>query len=242
MELYPSGLMPEGYPSAGLPPAGFPLPIDAPTAGILPTVGYLPAVPLQYVATETQSAALSSSASVSPEDDLVFLERLLRECHIEDDVATGAHWASSASGANAAAVVAPDARHDAALLTHAVAPWADEMVRQMQGCASADEARPKCAEMLVAFHSQTGAADPNAERLRTVQGANSALLRGFRSMYHKHRELTAQHQRAEEAFVTLASEFAKCQEALRASERAKSTLQYHLQLMSVGPGTAAGGM
>ena len=236
MELYPSGLVPEGYPTAGLPPTWLPQAVDAAPAGASLVVDYLPKAPLQVPLAETQ-AAMSSIAEASPEEDLEFLERLLRECHIDGAIGAPTH----PSGGPPCPAVAPDARHDAALMQ--VALWADEMVRQLQGCASADEARPKCAEMLVAFHQLNGGgAEYSADRVRTLQGANSALLRGFRNMYHRHRELAAQHKRAEEAFVNLASELAKSQEALRASERAKSTLQYHLQFMSAGPTTAAGGM
>lgn len=253
MELYPAGMTPAGYPTLGyeaLPLAG----------GLL-----------------TKLPQLDPAQEALPEDDMELLERILKECHLDSGGAaqlatTAAHQvpqqapaavmaAAAASPSPALAAPAPpNARSGAAAATpEALAPWADEMVRQLNACTSVDEARLRCAQLLAAFHQETttaatnaaqsdaaqqSSAEASAQRMKTLQYANSALLRGFRNLYHQHREQAAQRTQAEESHARLQAQLAACQEALRVSERSKVNLQYHLQLMSTCPGTAAaaGGM
>lgn len=247
MDAYPEGLLPAGHPLFGpvsaLPPvSGLGLPGPAPT--------------------EITSAPAQEDFSC---DEMEFLERVLRECTLHDGpaqpeqspVAAPAGSAQWQPGANlpdrAAAIALPSTAATAEAVAGSgsqgggeptVAQWADEMVQRLQSCSSPQEASARCAELLAIFRQQCGGADPNVnpQRLQKLQGANSVLLRGLRSLNQRRREAAERAQRAEEANERLAAELARCQEALHASERAKGALQYHLQLMSVAPGTAAGGM
>eukprot|EP00928_Gymnodinium_smaydae_P041130 TRINITY_DN27842_c0_g1_i1.p2 TRINITY_DN27842_c0_g1~~TRINITY_DN27842_c0_g1_i1.p2 ORF type:complete len:185 (-),score=53.30 TRINITY_DN27842_c0_g1_i1:184-714(-) len=158
------------------------------------------------------------------------LERILRDCSLHDgacDVAALVPRAAAASAAPPAQVQEADV----------LLPWADEMVRQLQACASPEEARPRCAEVLAAFRRQqqleASGAVAQAERLRILRGANGALLRGFRSLYQQGLEQDARRRCLEEANARLASELAACQESLETSERARGALQYHLQLTAL---------
>eukprot|EP00928_Gymnodinium_smaydae_P032257 TRINITY_DN23411_c0_g1_i1.p1 TRINITY_DN23411_c0_g1~~TRINITY_DN23411_c0_g1_i1.p1 ORF type:complete len:256 (-),score=68.81 TRINITY_DN23411_c0_g1_i1:118-885(-) len=255
MELYPSGLTPAGYPADAAAAAAAAAALPLAVAGVVAGVVAAPSVP----------------AEALPEDDMELLERILRDCHIGGGAAAAAAPAASLA-ADAAmqqgSLLAPNCalpvgqqvssspqmlpQQDvqkgvgsaAEAATATVEQWADEMVRQLQTCASAESARPLCASMLAAFRQQSceGASAADAQRLRTLQGANGALLRGFRNIYQKSREAEVQRQRAEEANAALAAELARCQEALKASERQRGMLQYHLEIVSRAPGTAAGGM
>lgn len=257
MELYPEGLL----------PAGRPQPLDfVEAAGLQNSPG------IGALASEPVLPPVGSDAPLSG-DDVDFLERVLRECHLHDSTSAQVQPAQSqeqqppmAPATPAAPPVVGGQRPDAAGISgtrctpagsSAVEPWVDALLQRLQACRSPEEARQPCTELLVTFAgsvpggapaahglpAMSGAASVQMEaRMRNLQGANSVLLRGFRSLYHKQREAEAQRQRAEEACARLAAEFTRCQEQLQASERAKGLLQYHLQLVSTGPGTAAGGM
>jgi len=182
-------------------------------------------------------------------DEMDFLERVLRECHLGDE----GHSRFQQPPQPPPEVQRPQARvMSDALTLEAMAPWADEMVGTLQGCASPEEARARCAQMLTSFAAdqrQRGAAasaqaaSAQAERLRVLQGANHVLLRGFRSLHIKGREAEAKRQRAEEVCASMAAELQRCQEQVHGLERAKSALQYHLQVLGTKPlAAAAGGM
>jgi len=230
MDLYPAGLLPCCHPAAGPPPvAAAPAPVP-PLAAVVAAVAPSPA--------EEEEAALSS-------DDVDFLERILRDCHLDDRQAAPQAVAPPqvAAASQAAGTLAEGSE------AAAVGPWADELVRRLLGCTSPEEARGRCAELLAAFRrdgiaaeATAAAAGPTAERLEQLRKTNGVLLRGLRSLHRRYREADAQRQRAEDACARMAAELAHCQEALRASERAKDNLQYHLQLMSSAPGITVGGM
>lgn len=157
-----------------------------------------------------------------PADDVELLAQMLRDRHLHDAPVRSAQSISAPQSP-----IAP------------VEQWADEMTRQMSGSASVEEARAKLVALLGVF--QASAEQP--ERLHALQGANRVLLQGFRQLHARSRVLDAERRRAEETSAQLAAELARCQEALRASERAKGMLQYHIQLMDLRPpGIAAGGM
>jgi hypothetical protein len=171
-------------------------------------------------------------------------DRQQQKQHQQEEPSQSVWVPSGTIQAGAAAAVANDG---GSASVEAMLPWAGELVSHLQACQSPDEARYRCAELLAAFASKQpgGAATASAqheERMRKLQGANSVLLRGFRSLYKKQQEAEAQSRQAEETCARLAAELARCQEQLHSAERAKGALQYHLQLMHTGPGTAAGGM
>lgn len=212
MDCYPAGLAPSGYPQDGptmVAEMNYKLPSQGP---IMP-----PPAP--------EAAAL-------PDNDMELLEQILRECHLSDSAGRSAAAQPAAmAGASASCSSAGQVQGEVNTAAVTLEQWADEMVRVLQCCSSVEEARPKCMEMLAMFQQTMAQANPDYQRLRTLQGANSALLRGFRNMYHRQREMTARQQQAEEENRRMAEELARCKEALQASERAKNALQYHLQLM-----------
>jgi len=111
------------------------------------------------------------------------------------------------------------------------------MVRQLQGCSSVEEAVPQCRELLASvvqqqqLQQQRSEVAEDAQRLRTLQSANSALLRGFRNGYYRQRDMATKQKQLEEENQRLREELLRSQEALRGSERAKEALKCHLQLM-----------
>lgn len=233
-------------------------PDGADTGGVCPPVplynGVCLPVGLQLPVTPAPlQAAAAGGAEGDMVDDMELLERIMRECHLYDPAAPPAPEPDArpqqgappqAGAARAPQASAPVAQAPQAISVHAaapaaLAPWAQEMVQRLQGCASEEDASARCAEMLATFQQHAGA---QPERLRMLQSANSVLLRGLRNLNQRHRDQTAKMQQAEHANAQLAAELERCQEALRASERARGQLQYHLQVMSVAPGTAAGGM
>lgn len=252
MELYPSGLMPAGRP--------FDVGGEVPDVPILPSVG--------APASDPVLPPVGSDAPLSG-NDMDFLERVLREFHLHDAAPARETPATSVAVGTAAAVATAVLAPAGAMLpgvpgagaetigsrcapdaSSTVGPWADALLHRLQASQSPEEARQRCVELLAGFANASGgppatsgAASVQMEgRLRSLQGANSVLLRGFRSLYHKHQEAEARRQRAEEVCARMAAELARCQEQLSQSERAKGLLQYHLQLVSTGPSTAAGGM
>jgi hypothetical protein len=65
-----------------------------------------------------------------------------------------------------------------------------------------------------------------------LQGANRVIVRALRSFSERQSGLRKRCLQAEEANACLAEQLRQCQEQLQASERAKTTLQSHLQLMN----------
>lgn len=127
-----------------------------------------------------------------------------------------------------------------------VEQWASEMMRQLQACPSVDQGHRTCAELMVRFQQQIMASSQqethqNAEKMRVLQCANSGLLRGFRNLHNRQKELAAELRRTREANDAMAAELVRCQDALRTSERAKGALQYHLQIVGL-PGITVGGV
>jgi len=250
MDLYPSGLLPAGRPMADM--SQGPVAFDVPAGPVMPPAG--------------QDAPLTI-------DDMEFLERVLRDCHLSDgpqaqpnqppeqpseqpqehqhrqqhlqeQEPSQSHQAPIGTAQVAATAAGPSG---GTAPVEAMLPWAEELVGHLQACQSPDEARYRCAELLTAFAgkqqgSAAAASAQQQERMRKLQGANSVLLRGFRSLYQKQQEAEARSRQAEEACTRMAAELARCQEQLHNAERAKGALQYHLQLMHTGPVTAAGGM
>lgn len=240
MELYPAGMLPAGLPTTLAKQEVHQLDV--------------PALPL--------SADLPLSG-----DDVDFLESLLRECHLGDGAPaeprheaqqpapappTGQPAGLPASPLQAPAAPPLSAPGAGQALPGAVASaCADELLRQLQACASPEEARQRCAGLLTAFAGELQLGQASAAqqeqhaqeaRMRKLQSANSVLLRGFRSLHQRQREAQARCQQAEEACARMAAELARCQEELRSSERAKSSLQYHLQLMSTSQDIVVGGI
>jgi len=210
---YPAGLTPSGYPSQAGPTAVAELAYTRPAQA--PLIG---------------ASLPEAAAPALPVDDMELLEQILRECHLHDaaPVRPSPHAAMQPSTMAFPSMESAQSGSSAVTLEQ----WADEMVRQLHSCSSIEEARPKCAEMLAAFQQRSGQRSViDSERMRTLQGANSALLRGFRNLYHRQREEAARQKRVEEDNRQMAAELAQCREALQASERAKAALQYHLQLM-----------
>lgn len=203
-------------------------------------------------------AAAAPPAEADLGDDMELLERILREFHLGD--AAEPVIPQPPAPTPAAAVMPPQPVLPAAgapvgpggALTSlsleapagpaapaSLAPWAEEMVQRLQLCGSPAEASARCAEMLATFQQRAGA---DTGRMQRLQGANRVLLRALRSLNERHRAQQAERERAEQSARQLAAELERCQEALRASERARGQLQYHLQVMSNTPGTAAGGI
>jgi len=186
--------------------------------------------------------------------DMDLLERILRDCHLDDSLEEAA----------VASRVEPAPAHAPALpLPADVGSWADEMMRQLQVCGSPEEGRARCAEMFAAFHQRScqpqdqGRGVPTApsftacsssgsccnpetpcahsERLQKVQGANRVIVRAIRTLTQRHKELSERARCAESFAISAATELQRCQEALQTSERAKGTLQMHLSLMGSHP-------
>jgi len=181
-----------------------------------------------------------------PEDlwgpEMEQLTQILQECHLHEADLCG----SSPSPAPAPAL----GGHGTGLAplgnSSSVGPWADELVRQLQHCCSAEEGRNLCAEALVAFQRhQAGTCcnDPNScphlARLQKLQGANKVIVRALRVYSQRHNAAQARCRQADEANSLLGEQLRQCQEQLAASERAKANLQSHLQLMNSNLGESA---
>mmetsp|Transcript_5430 Transcript_5430/g.10190 ORF Transcript_5430/g.10190 Transcript_5430/m.10190 type:complete len:207 (+) Transcript_5430:100-720(+) len=176
--------------------------------------------------------------------DVDQLSQLLGECHLEEEQAALAQ------------VMRPAVHHVAAPSTGtasamSVEPWADEMMRRLQGCSSPDAGRAVCAELMVAFQAQQQqqfeqqlllqrpqsglqqiGSEPEAEaRLQSLQGANRVIVRALRAMSDRQRTLGNRCRHAEETAGKLSSELQARDEQLHASERAKAMLQSHLQVL-----------
>jgi len=162
--------------------------------------------------------------------DMDQLMQILQDCHLNEEELTGTSPAGVASsGQNA------EGSNQA---TSVVCAWADELVRQLQGCASPLEARAICADALSAFHRQQAStscgsnACPTAERLKRLQGANGVIVKALKNVTAQHGRLQTRCRQSEEENTRLAEQLRICQEQLQASERAKSMLQAHLQVMN----------
>lgn len=181
-------------------------------------------------------------------DDIDLIERIFRECHISDDsprvpshanamvedmapeLSIGAACGSSTVAASCVQVVTPEYA-------------ADELLKQIQMCNSWQESHAKCVEYMVAFHQNQMAAviqQKEAEitslraRLDKLHGANKVIVEGLRRLAAKHKDLQARCAQVD-GFNTRASQaLLQCREELLASERAKSMLQSHVQLMTSG--------
>eukprot|EP00931_Biecheleriopsis_adriatica_P006359 TRINITY_DN107772_c0_g1_i1.p1 TRINITY_DN107772_c0_g1~~TRINITY_DN107772_c0_g1_i1.p1 ORF type:complete len:207 (-),score=73.36 TRINITY_DN107772_c0_g1_i1:95-715(-) len=183
--------------------------------------------------------------------DVDQLSQLLGECHLHEEqnalaqvmrpLAAGAGYGSSGPSAPASSTAA------------AAGPWADELMRRLQGCSSPEEGKAACAELMAAFHQQQSQpkelheqleqlqlqpqarqapTEPDASaRLQSLQGANRVIVRALRVMSDRQREQGSRCRQAEEMVVKLASELQARDEQLRASERAKALLESHLQLV-----------
>jgi len=240
MELYPCGLLPSGFPL--LPDFA-----EASDFAATPAKSGLAADPVL--------PPVGSDAPLS-DCDVDFLERVLRDCHLGEAVAqqdVPAHQpAASALFPGLGGLTSSSGVGPVVAGSSVVDPWATALVHRLQGCQSPEEAHRHCAELLQSFAGGHPAGQPNTSgvaavqmesRMQKLQGANSVLLRGFRSLYQKQREAEARRQRAEEAATQLAAELARTREQLVASERAKGALQYHLKLQGTGGsgGATAGG-
>lgn len=159
------------------------------------------------------------------------LAQILRDCHLQEDEVCG-----KATSTGSAQSQIPGITGTAMM---AACPWADELVRQLQHCTSAEEGRALCAEALVAFHRhQAGACCsdpsrcPHLARLQKLQGANRVIVQALRVLSERQRAMQTRCKQAEAANAHLAEQLRQCQEQLQASERAKANLQSHLQLMN----------
>jgi len=190
--------------------------------------------------------------------DMEQLAQILRECHLDDNEVAGSAVASGGSSAGTApaasapawagapgtAPASPPPAAATAAAAAVVGPWADELVRRLQGCGSPEEARSLCAEALVCFHQQQASTAMNAfgaassdsyalqTRLHKLQGANKVIIRALRSMSERQQPLQVRCRQAEEQNVLLAEELRRTREQLQAAERAKANLQSHLHLMN----------
>jgi len=172
------------------------------------------------------------------------LNAILRDCHLHEEEVCGVTSGFVPVGTSAfvpvpvpACLLPPPTAPLAAAV--GVTPWADELVRQLQSCASAEHGRAICAEALLAFHKhQAGtccgdvSTSPHLVRLQKLQGANKVIVRALRMMSERQSATQARCRQAEEANLHLAEQLRQCQEQLAASERAKANLQSHLQLMN----------
>lgn len=183
-----------------------------------------------------------------PLDDMELLARILCECHLSDGTSASAGPASVQLAVQVAAAQIPNAVSVDApqnCTAQGAAEWAGEMMRQLQACPSVDLGNRKCAEVMLAFQQQIiGASQQqthqSCEKMRVLQCANSGLLRGFRNLHNRQKDLAGELRRTREANAAMAAELDRCQDALRASERAKGALQYHLQMVGQ-PCIAVGG-
>lgn len=185
--------------------------------------------------------ALKESLSLDV-GDMDQLARLLTECHLEEDLRVAA--------AALPPMLAQPQEGPPAEELQTAQPWAEELTRRLQGCASPAEAPALCAEFLVGFRQQAaqqqqqlqqqachGAAGcEHARRLESVRGANRVIVRALRALSEKQREASERARQAECAAMGLAEELRRCQEQLQASERSKAMLQAHLQVMSSSNG------
>mmetsp|Transcript_90582 Transcript_90582/g.270261 ORF Transcript_90582/g.270261 Transcript_90582/m.270261 type:complete len:219 (-) Transcript_90582:70-726(-) len=197
--------------------------------------------------------------------DMDQLALLLGECHLHaeerDALAQATRAASSFSnqqlhgGAGSCSNAAP---LEGAAAVAAIAPWADELLQRLQGCPSPEAGRRVCAELLIALRRHCAgqpvehaggctdcqgcggmaAACGHQGRLQSLQGANRVITGAVRMMLVRQNEANRHCQQAEEAGKCLASELQRCQEQLRASERARAALESHLQLMRADAGAA----
>jgi hypothetical protein len=166
--------------------------------------------------------------------DMDQLIQILQDCHLHEEELTGAPPVAVAnSGQHMEGSNQPPS---------VVGTWADELVRQLQGCASPVEARAICADALSAFHHQQASAScnsnscPTAQRLQRLQGANGVIVKALKNVTAQHGRLQARCRQSEDENARLAEQLRICQEQLQASERANSMLQAHLQVMSSNSG------
>lgn len=252
MELYPAGLLPENRFSSQLEGAGYAT-YDEPSLEQQPRkrrIGCSQQAREAALVLPPPSKPVQVSEPALPEDDMELLERIMRECKISDEMDAGGPPPSQSltpqpSTASTSSSASP--AQDAGVAPSTVDKWAEVMVRQLQGCSSVEEAVPQCRELLAGVVQQQlqvhQRGDPkDAQRLRTLQSANSALLRGFRNSYYRQRDMAAKQQQMEDENRRLREELLRSQEALKGSERAKEALKCHLQLMKCGPGPGAGDM
>jgi hypothetical protein len=159
--------------------------------------------------------------------DMEQLAQILQECHLHEAEIAGTEPQSNLSSPS------PPGAIDTAF--GAAGQWADELVNRLQNCATPQEGHALCAEALLAFHHKQGCASnlcPTAERLKKLQGANRVIVRALRGVSERQGGLRMRCQQAEEENAHLAEQLRQCQEKLRVSELAKSTLQSHLELMN----------
>uniref|UniRef100_A0A7S1B1J5 Uncharacterized protein n=1 Tax=Noctiluca scintillans TaxID=2966 RepID=A0A7S1B1J5_NOCSC len=225
-QLYPLGTLPTGLPMEVAP---VPTPL---TRGELATLNLF-------------NPSVSDEAVPLPVDDMDLLVQILQECHLQDTshavraaqpvVTEGPAYSPNLS--NVLGILAADTPEEKATPPASLDQWTEEVMRLLGSCSSTQEAASTVRSVLGAFERQLG--DP--ERTKALKFANSVLLRSFRNLHARRREADLQRERAAVANTALVAELARCQEALRASERATGYLQYHLQLMNTA-NTAAGGM
>lgn len=196
--------------------------------------------------------------------DVDQLSQLLGECHLHEErdalaqamlpLALGQGSCSQGlANASPSSSVVPSPG-----LAAEAGPWADELMKRLQGCRSQEEGRATCAELLASFHQQqqqdqldirlqqmqlqpgsgqspgpAGAAREAdlAARLQSLQGANRVIVRALRVMSERQRQQGSRCQQAEEIAAKLAAELQARDEQLHASERAKAMLQSHLQVL-----------
>eukprot|EP00747_Dinoflagellata_sp_TGD_P187152 gnl/TRDRNA2_/TRDRNA2_44666_c0_seq1.p1 gnl/TRDRNA2_/TRDRNA2_44666_c0~~gnl/TRDRNA2_/TRDRNA2_44666_c0_seq1.p1 ORF type:complete len:256 (-),score=51.02 gnl/TRDRNA2_/TRDRNA2_44666_c0_seq1:208-975(-) len=158
-------------------------------------------------------------------------------------------WRAAAASGASLEECAAAGRRAAALAD--VRPYSEELLHRLQHCTTPDEARALCSEGLLTFHEhrkmrdEAAAPRPNtttcgssaapcshAQRLQTLQGANKVIIRALRALSERQKQETLRREQAEETSRNALAELQRCQEQLQASERAKSQLQLHLQLMS----------
>jgi hypothetical protein len=163
----------------------------------------------------------------APAEDLEMdqLTQILIQCHLHEEEVCGA-----AAPAEPTVAAPPD-------LT-GVDSWANQLVQQLQCCASVEQGRALCAEALLAFRQHqagsccSAATCPYGGRLEKLQGANKVIIRALRALSQRHVASQARVRQVEEANAHLAEQLRQCQEQLQASERAKANLQSHLQMMN----------
>jgi len=240
MEIYPTGLMPNEHPLAGL--------------AAHAQHGSSASCMLPWTSVSTERSLADEPPFHA--DEMEFLERVFRECHLHDgpsqviqlpqtpDTKAGAASTDcdiAQNGGSSANML--QTRQQQANMHASVEQWAGEIVRQMQTSMSPEDAHRRCVTLLGNFQQQSACIEGcPRDKVQLLQGTNRVLLRGFRNLYHRLGDSEAQKRRLEEANAQLAHDLARCQEALRVSERAKSTLQYHVQILGASPSTAAGGM
>eukprot|EP00927_Polykrikos_kofoidii_P018799 TRINITY_DN18761_c0_g1_i1.p1 TRINITY_DN18761_c0_g1~~TRINITY_DN18761_c0_g1_i1.p1 ORF type:complete len:296 (-),score=56.50 TRINITY_DN18761_c0_g1_i1:128-904(-) len=249
--FYPAGLTPEGHPS-----------LSGGQVPMFPGADSIAGGELMGPTNGGRTSALAveeDDGSGLPSDDMELLERILRECHLHEEATASRQQNVEQQQLEqqrqqqqqdlhqqpSALPLSQSLESQGQPSQPTVESWAGELVRRLQNCASTDEANLMATELLTTFQQrkqEEWASAVQLDRLQKVQDANRVLLRGFRNLHRRSRAVDAQRCTAEEANTRLAAELVRSHEALHASERARSLLQYHLQLMDPRPGTAAGGM